>query len=388
MNYIKNISPLEENFIGNLKFKQKPIKANNQILNIHTFYLNKSHQLQKIKQNPHISPFSLFSNIAPSRASFNISITPPNHLTTKISEIGQHKTPKTPFQEFIQSFSISQTESKKPGVIDAINNDIITTPSIKVTETEVQKISVNNESNIQFTTEVLGVVSENSEFKTLRLKRPKDWSFQPGQYLEIKSTNNPAKKPAILAIASGMNDDYIEITGKPNANPEHANFLLNSLVGDSLTINGPLGTHFPLELITDESKVFVLGGGSGITALKSLMESMPDVETKLIYTSKTFKELIYNDEIEKWKTKGHIISLTKEQKENYAQGRISDLLKPEEINSKSLFFLCGPKQLVLETAKVLISMGVPKESIFGSLPVLAKDGGPVFRGDHPIMNLA
>lgn len=57
-----------------------------------------------------------------------------------------------------------------------------------------------------------------------------------------------------------------------------------------------------------------------------------------------------------------------------------DVIKPNV-----LVFICGPKELVLETAKILVEMGVPRKSIYGSLPTTAKDGGPVYRGDHPMM---
>lgn len=247
---------------------------------------------------------------------------------------------------------------------------------------------IHGEFKIQFEAQITDIINQNNEFKTIRLKKPTSWKFMPGQYLEITLAGSQAKKPAILAIASGINDDYIEITAKPNSNPEHSNYCLNALVGDHLIVSAPLGSYYPIDLISPKTPVYILGGGSGLTALKSLMESLPqNADKKLIYSAKTYEELIYKNEIEEWKEQGSIISLTQQKKEGFEEGRITQYLVFDAIDPNAFFFLCGSKQMVLDTAKLLIDSGVSKESIYGSLPVLASENGPVFRADHPKMQL-
>lgn len=377
----------------------KPVRANREVLKAHGYGLNNINNLPKTKHNKHASPFSLFSKSAPVSVPFKISHSSSSALTDKISSLGKRNHHKNSLQDFISSLSSKpkprhgshKAERNEPQIMP----EPITPEQIKPAPAEIvnepNKIAPTKDtaSTTQISAQVIKVTKENNEFVTIRLKKPKDWTFQPGQYLEIKSENSKAKKPAVLAVASGTNDDYIEITGKPNSNPEHANYCLNALVGENLIINGPFGSTFPLHLVTPGSSVFLLGGGSGLTALKSLVDSMPgNVDAKLIYSTKTFKDLIYKEEIEKMKAHGHIISLTQDKIDGFAQGRITQHLNKDAIKPNSLFFLCGPKELVLQTAKLLVQMGIPKESIYGSLPVMAKDGGPVFRGDHPSMIMA
>ena len=341
----------QKNISKPLSQQIKPVKANNKILSVHKFFLNNLH-LFKSKSSSLPGPFSLF-NQKPAKVNLpTIKIAQPSDLIDNISAIGNVKQPLNPLQDFVKSFSAAP----KPA------------------------------ASYQFSAEVLELISENKEFKTLRLKKPNDWNFLPGQYLEIRAENSSATKPAILAIASGIGDDYIEITAKPNPNPNHANHCLNSIAGEYLTITGPLGTNFPIDAITADTPVLILGGGSGLTALKSIMESLPfGTDANLIYSSKNVEGLIYQEEIEKWKSQGHTITLTQEKADGFAEGRISEHLKNTEIKPNTLVFLCGPKELVLETARMLAEMGVPRESIFGSLPATAKDGGPIYRGDHPAM---
>lgn len=365
MNNIKlsNIEDLKFNLDNKFQITQSK-KASIEILKMHRYFLNQLDRLPKQKKSLD-SPFALFSN--KKEVSYAFKATFANHLSyqERLDRVAQFNHPKS-LLDIIQTFQTLQSFLQP---------------------VEIQKLQ-SNLSPTQFYTDIIGVTKETNGYVTIKLKRPEGWDFQSGQYLEIKSENSKAKKPAILAIASGMNKDFIEITGKPNSNPEHANFCLNGLVGERLLINGPLGSSFPTHLITPNTSVILMGGGSGLTALKSLIASMPDHPlVKMIYSTKSYQELIYKEEMKLLKMDGHIISLTQEKKAGFEEGRITQHLQLNDIKPNSLYFLCGPESLVIETAKYLVERGVSKESIYGSLPVLAKDGGPVFRGDHPKMKL-
>ncbi len=360
-----NISKHNQLTIANTDQTQSPIRAGNEILKIHHFFLDNLIEIKKTKKNKLVSPFNLFSQSSSFTSSFKMSLATSSGVSDKISKIGQQQNPNNPLQDFIKSLSAHS----KGNLISSLT-----------------KVTAPKALTSQFSAEIVGVMSENEDFKTLRLKRPKDWNFLPGQYLEIRAENSSSTKPAILAIASAVDDEYIEITAKPNSNPNHAHYCLNGQVGEYLTITGPLGSNFPLHLITPNTPVLILGGGSGLTALRSIMTSIPsDTDVKMIYSSKTYEGLLYHEEVEKWKSEGHIISLTQDKIEGYAQGRITEHLKYQQLNPPPLVFICGPKDLVLETVQTLVEMGIPRDCIYGSLPTTAKEGGPVYRADHPKM---
>ncbi|WP_068469262.1 FAD-dependent oxidoreductase [Candidatus Protochlamydia phocaeensis] len=338
------------------------IKAGHAILNIHHFGLK---ILERLNHNkPSLSLSCLFGSSSLQKTwnqEFKLLSSSDFASVSKIANL-HAENPVNPMQDFMKSLS-AKTQDKGQ---------------------MIQSIEKKDLSTYQFSSQILDVVSENGEFRTIRLQRPKDWDFQPGQYVEIRGKEG--SKPAILAIASGIGDDYIEITAKPNINPDHANYCLNRIPGEELLITGPLGSNFPVHLVSSEAPVLLLGGGSGLTALRSVMESLPmDANAKLIYSTKNAQNLLYHDEIEQWKSEGHIISLTQDKQADFAEGRITDHLKTYDFKPNTLIFICGPKEMVLETANMLAAQGIPREYIYGSLPATAKDGGPVYRGDHPKM---
>lgn len=228
---------------------------------------------------------------------------------------------------------------------------------------------------------ILSRRDEGNGYVTLRLKRPNGWAFEPGQYVEVRAM--PGAKPLFLAIASGKNDCYIEVTGRASDDPSHSGYALFKDAGESLLISAPQGTFFPLTNIHPKTPLLVLGGGSGITALRSVLRSSPRRNAHLVYTHRTACDLMYKDEIVKWQAKGHQINLTREAHPDFGAGRIQDSIV-QPIAPDTVAFICGPESLVKETVQFLVSLGVPRENIYGSLPKGAADGGPVFRGDHPL----
>lgn len=370
---ISKVDSLKNLTCTNLSQKQMPIRAGSFIMHIHRFCLNKINSFCENKSKKLFSIFSPQEVIKTASALLNrINLSPAgkSDVVSQISTV-TNAGAESPMQTFSKSLSVSQkaTVTKQEPIEGIAKKEIVSS---------------------QFTTEVIETIGQNQGLKTIRLKRPKNWEFHPGQYLEIRgenSINTPSIRPSILAIASGVNDDYIEITGMPNVNPTHSNFCLNCNKGEQLYITGPLGSSFPLELVTPNTPILLLGGGTGITPLQSIMRSLPEnIDSKLIYSIKTPQHILYKDKIDTWKSEGHIISLTQGKADGYAAGRISEHLKNLEIDPNALIFICGPKDLVLDTTKKLIEMGVPRERIYGSLPYTAKDGGPVYRADHPKMN--
>lgn len=231
------------------------------------------------------------------------------------------------------------------------------------------------------------VDEEGGGFKTLHFQKPTSWQFQPGQYLQIRSGNRFSslfKSPATLAIASGTHDGDIQVTARSSLLPWHSNHSLQRNEGQALEIIGPIGIGFPMDLIKPATELILIGGGSGITVLKCLMHSLPaHTQVSLYYSAKTQGDLIYHDLLKQWRHAGHSIALTQETADGFQHGRITEALSTCPLNSQTLVFLCGPTALVKAAIEKLTARGLERRQIFASLPVGAKDGGPVFRGDHP-----
>lgn len=237
--------------------------------------------------------------------------------------------------------------------------------------------------------EIVKIKNEGQGFRTLYLKKPLNLKMQPGQYCEVRSGKTVTKffkHSAKLAIASGTHDEYLMITGRPSKKLSHPNRSLGREESRSLELTVPLGTGFPIEELNGRPLILI-GGGSGITALRAMINSLSaDADVRIVYSAKSEKDLLYRDDIEEWnKNPNNHISLTKETNEKFHHGRFTDYILDMEIPENAMVFICGPTGLVKETAKQLCKRGVPQLDIYCSLPVTAQQRGPVFRSDHPMV---
>lgn len=243
----------------------------------------------------------------------------------------------------------------------------------------------------KFTIELVENLPEGQGFQTMRFSKPSGWSFQPGQYVEIRSGSflgkAAQKAPAVLAIASGKDDRYLELTARASVLPWSSNHCLNGKPGDKLEIIGPLGTCFPMDLAVPGKPVILIGGGSGLTVIRSLYRSLPEgIKPRIYFTAQTEEHLFYKPEIERWKNEGHTITLTQEKKEGYSHGRLNAKLREMPLTEDCLVFICGPVPLIHDMIELLLKRNISPQHIYASLPYDAKQGGPVYRGDHPKIN--
>lgn len=250
----------------------------------------------------------------------------------------------------------------------------------------------------KYIVKILDIIEEENEYKTFKLSKPENFVFLSGQYVNVRSGSRLSSitiNPVQLAISSGNNKNYIELTARSSMLAWHPNHCLDKKISDFIEIEGPLGTFFPVnnyDYLSDKS-LLLIGGGSGITPLrsvmKSIMKNLPETTPlKLLYSAKYYNDLLYKKDISKWINDGHIICLTRETKnyDKFEYMRVTKILDRLVLNGNEVAFLCGSTELVKDVRDVLINKNVNPLNIFASLPVGALRGGPVYRGDHPTFN--
>ena len=241
---------------------------------------------------------------------------------------------------------------------------------------------------VKYKVQILDIIEEGGGYKTFKLERPYKFVFSPGQYVNCRSGNNlngMVIKPVSLAISSGNNENYIELTARTSSLAWNSNYCLNRRIGDYIEIEGPLGTYFPLEN-SNNKKILLIGGGSGITPLRSCIKSIQsDVQIKLLYSTKFYDNLLYKTECDKWIENEHIISLTQEKNhyENFEYQRVTKILEEIDLNY-DIIFLCGSIGLVKDVMNILVNKNISSKNVYASIPVDALHGGPVYRGDHSV----
>jgi NAD(P)H-flavin reductase len=188
----------------------------------------------------------------------------------------------------------------------------------------------------------------------------KTWS--PGQYFKFP-TNKGWKLP--LACASIPSEKVLKFIHTRN------DLLENGIC------EGPFGTCFPMEMVTPDRPIYLIGGGTAYSSLRSVHKSLTGKNVHLIYSAKKITNLPFPEELRKLaKNDSNKISLSREDNSNFLKGRVTAHI-PNSFENNSLVYICGSVGLTESVLQEVKNRGVTKDRIIVSLPMEEKDGGPI-----------
>jgi ferredoxin-NADP reductase len=215
--------------------------------------------------------------------------------------------------------------------------------------------------------EVAGVVEETPRTRTLVLD-VEGWSgHRAGQHVDIRLTAEDGyQAERSYSIASGPDDDRLELTVERIDDGEVSPYLVDEVRGgDTFELRGPIGGYFAWSP-GDGGPLLLVGGGSGVVPLRSMLRARPDdVPAKLIYSARTNEDVIYSDELSA--LDGDVLlTLTREQRDGVRAGRVdADLLRDAAFAPAEdpRVFVCGPTSFVESVASALVELGHAPERI-------------------------
>ena len=212
------------------------------------------------------------------------------------------------------------------------------------------------------------LVPDNSK-GTLKLE-----PFEAGQYVSIKMFVDDAYVTRAYSISSSPKDvqkGFYRITIKRVSNGLISNIMLDDIkVGAGFTISKPVG-EFVYNDIRDENNIIAIAGGSGITPFmslaKSIIDGVFDCNLTVIYSVKTYNDIIFKKEIDYINKKSRkvkfVITLTREEKDGYLTGRINKNMIEPYMKEFNTVFMCGPKELYKTMNDILKEFNIPKKSV-------------------------
>ena len=208
------------------------------------------------------------------------------------------------------------------------------------------------------------------------------FKYTQGQFLSIQVDINNEKYRREYSLCSSpyTEKDHV-IACKAIGNGIVSNYLYKDLrEGDTLESYPPQGKFFT-ELNAENEKIYVLiGGGSGITPLLSILKSVLFAEPKskviLYYGSATEESIIFKDELialqKEYSGRFKLFFTLSERSEewNGLEGIINknDLLKIINENAgnklkEAEYFVCGPVEMMELVKQTLVSENVPGDKI-------------------------
>src|SRR6266567_3994107 len=220
--------------------------------------------------------------------------------------------------------------------------------------------------------EVVATHPETVRTKSLTLSVPKWAGHLAGQHVDLRLTADDGyQAERSYSIASPPEDgQHITLTIERLDDGEVSPYLTDELrVGDKLELRGPIGGYFVWEARMG-GPLLLVAGGSGIVPLMAMIRHRAavgsTVATRLLYSSRSFEEVIYRDELDRLVKSSTMLeiahTLTRVQPPGWTgyHRRIDTQMLREVAwppDQRPLAFICGPTPFVETAASSLVTLG-------------------------------
>jgi ferredoxin--NADP+ reductase len=193
-----------------------------------------------------------------------------------------------------------------------------------------------------------------------RLRFKRKFKFLAGQVVGIGIKTEI--EPRLYSIASGENDEFIEIlyTEKPEGKLTPMLSLLNA--DSEIMVTEPFGHYTEFS----ESPILI-ATGTGIAPFISMLKSGKGAKATLIHGVRSF-EYFYDADYIKAKLGANYIQCCSSQCDSeFFNGRVTHYLKDQALNPNKKYYLCGVAEMVVDVRDLLISKGIPFSNIVAEI---------------------
>jgi ferredoxin-NADP reductase len=220
--------------------------------------------------------------------------------------------------------------------------------------------------------EVLATQVETARTKSITLA-VRTWpGHRAGQHVDVRLTAEDGYQvERSYSIASPPEEQpRVTLTVERLDDGEVSPYLTEELrVGDKLELRGPIGGYFVWEAHMG-GPLLLVAGGSGIVPLMAMLRHRAavgsTVATRLLYSSRSYEEVIYRDELERLVSSTTMLevvqTLTRMQPPGWTG--YSRRIDPEMLrevawppDQQPLTFICGPTPFVETAAASLVTLG-------------------------------
>ena len=225
--------------------------------------------------------------------------------------------------------------------------------------------------------EVVDLVDETPRVRSIMLNVPGWTGHRAGQHVDVRLTAEDGyQAQRSYSIASAPEDQRLTLTVEGLPDGEVSSYLVGELrPGDMLELRGPVGGYFVWEADVG-SPLLLVAGGSGVVPLMSMLRhreaSGTAVGAKLLYSSRSWEDVIYREELERLTSADQgpqvVHTLTRSQPSGWTgyAGRVDgQMLKEIAWPASSLpsAFVCGPTPFVESVAAALVLLGYAATSV-------------------------
>lgn len=229
------------------------------------------------------------------------------------------------------------------------------------------------------TLKISKIIKETEDAISIHFKQPffNKIKYKPGQFLTLLVTieGNVERRCYSLNSAPAV-DDFVSITIKRIKDGKVSNYLYDNIrEGDKLKVLRPMG-NFTVDLHKNKQRhIVLLGAGSGITPLISILKSVlskePNSIVSLIYGNRDKESIIFNQELasyqEKYHERMHLLHILEHPgdfeacyKGRVERSQVKSLLEklPQMHPDQTEYYICGPSGMMTEAEEGLKALGI------------------------------
>jgi ferredoxin-NADP reductase len=217
--------------------------------------------------------------------------------------------------------------------------------------------------------EVVDEATETARVKTLVFDVPEWPGHRAGQHVDIRLTAEDGyQAERSYSIASAPDGTRVELTIERLEDGEVSPYLTDELRrGESIELRGPIGGYFVWEP-SQGGPLLLVAGGSGIVPLMAMIRvraaAGSDVETRLLFSSRSWDDVIYREELERLQDNRLLVvhTLTRSQPpgwNGYSRRVDAELLTEVAPSAaeRPRVYVCGPTPFVEAVAEALVGLG-------------------------------
>lgn len=243
------------------------------------------------------------------------------------------------------------------------------------------KADSNQVKNKFYSFPVSNIIRETEHAVTLVFDKPNEnFEFNPGQYLTLKLKIHENELHRAYSLCNLPDENTLQVTVKETDDGYFSKYVNNELeIGDLVDVFPPRGKFTFLPNENQKRHIVCFAGGSGITPIASIIQSVlqnePNSKATLFYGNRTQNDIIFKNKLKRLETESdqfeviHILS--EEQGTDFTDyyGYIdSDKVnlfanKYFHLEEELLFYLCGPEKMTTAIKKSLITLGYDKKLI-------------------------
>ena len=224
-----------------------------------------------------------------------------------------------------------------------------------------------------FESEILEIKNLTPSVKYLKLSKPEDFEFKPGQYLSFSFYIDGKKLRTPYSIASLPGENYIEFCIKLVEKGKAPKFIKTLKKADKVELFGPAGKFFINEHSINKDLIFI-SAGTGISTFISMIPYLLKTEFKnkliLLKGFRSEEEILYDKELSELE-KNHknfkfynILSQPKNKNflnKGYVQGFLEKYIPK---NFKGDFYICGLSEMINRVIKNLKELNIEENRMF------------------------